>query len=76
MTKRQSWQTAIASVIFGALASGATDAVAQDGEIARDAEFYILEEQNRDRWAQEDEILDAALTEFRDANGGKPPNIF
>lgn len=47
-----------------------------NGEIVRDAEYYILEEQNRDRWAAEDEALDNALADFRDSNNGKPPNIF
>ncbi|MFY0662582.1 MAG: sulfatase-like hydrolase/transferase [Shimia sp.] len=47
-----------------------------NGEIVRDAEYYILEEQNRDRWSAEDLALDNAIAEFRNANDGKPPNIF
>jgi arylsulfatase len=43
--------------------------------IAHDAEFYVLQEQNGERWAQEDKTLDATLAEFREKNGGKPPNI-
>jgi arylsulfatase len=43
--------------------------------IAHDAEFYVLQEQNGERWAQEDKELDAVLAEFHKNNGGKPPNI-
>ena len=75
MKKPKTWCTAFAVVTLGALAYDTKEASAQEGEIVRDAEFYILEEQHRERWADEDTALDAALAEFRDANGGKPPNI-
>lgn len=75
MTKRLFWPKAGVLLALGALVHGATGAVAQEGEIVRDAEFYILEEQNRERWAQEDAALDDALAAFRADNGGKPPNI-
>ncbi|MEM8685551.1 MAG: sulfatase-like hydrolase/transferase, partial [Pseudomonadota bacterium] len=58
-----------------ALATLAGEGLAQS-DIVRDAEFYILEEQNRDKWAAEDEALDSMLAQFRESNGGKPPNIF
>jgi len=45
-------------------------------DIVRDAEYYIIEAQNGERWKTEDEALDAKLAEFRENNGGKPPNIF
>jgi arylsulfatase len=45
-------------------------------DIVHDAEFYILEKQNAERWAKEDKALDQRLAEFRKKNGGKPPNIF
>ena len=45
-------------------------------KIAHDAEYYILEAQNGERWAVDDETVDAKLAEFRARNGGKPPNIF
>jgi arylsulfatase len=48
----------------------------QAAEIVHDAEFYILEKQNGERWATEDKDLDQRLAEFREKNGGKPPNIF
>ncbi|MGI9372785.1 MAG: sulfatase-like hydrolase/transferase, partial [Hyphomicrobiales bacterium] len=45
-------------------------------EIVRDAEYYILEAQHGDKWAVQDKEIDAKLAEFREKNGGKPPNIF
>ena len=51
-----------------------TSAYAED--IVHDAEFYILQKQNAQKWAQEDKALDQKLAEFRKKNGGKPPNIF
>ena len=45
-------------------------------DIVRDAEYYIIEAQNGERWETEDKALDAKLAEFRNKNGGKPPNIF
>ena len=50
-------------------------AMAQDAPIVRDAEYRILERQHGDRWAAEDTEIDAKLAEFRERNGGKPPNI-
>ena len=48
---------------------------AQDGsQIVHDAEYYILEAQNGDAWAAEDEALDARLAELREQYG-TPPNI-
>ena len=44
--------------------------------IAHDAEYYILEAQNREKWAADDKAVDAKLADFRKKNGGKPPNIF
>jgi hypothetical protein len=44
--------------------------------INHDAEYYILEKQNSERWSVEDKDLDERLAEFRKKNGGKSPNIF
>ena len=49
---------------------------AQGSEIVHDAEYYILEKQNGQKWVAEDKDLDKRLVEFREQNGGKPPNIF
>jgi len=43
-------------------------------EIVHDAEYYILTAQNGERWAVEDQELDARLAELR-ATYGQPPNI-
>ena len=50
-------------------------AQAQDGPIVRDAEYYILEAQHGERWATEDKAIDTTVAEFREQNGGNPPNI-
>jgi len=50
-------------------------AQAKKGEIQHDAEYAILEAQNGERWAADDEAVDTKLAEIREANGGKPPNI-
>jgi len=47
-------------------------ASAQD--IVHDAEYYILDAQNGERWAAEDQELDAKLAELREKYG-QPPNI-
>ena len=43
--------------------------------IAHDAEYYILEAQNGEKWANDDKTIDKKLADFRKKNGGKPPNI-
>ena len=50
-------------------------AAASKGKIVHDAEYYILEAQNGERWAAEDKKLDKKLAELKKKNGGKPPNI-
>lgn len=52
-----------------------TASMAQDNPIIHDAEYYILQAQNAAQWAEDDAAVDALLAEFRDSNGGKPPNI-
>jgi len=51
----------------------ASTALAQD-QIVHDAEYYVLEAQNGERWAAEDKDLDARLAELREKHG-RPPNI-
>ena len=43
-------------------------------DIVHDAEYYILEGQNGERWAAEDEQLDDKLAALK-AKHGAPPNI-
>ncbi len=56
-----------------AMILGAATAV-YAADIVHDAEYYILEAQNGDRWAAEDAALDGRLAELR-AKHGTPPNI-
>jgi arylsulfatase len=51
----------------------ASTVLAQD-QIVHDAEFYVLEAQNGERWGAEDKALDAKLAELREKHG-RPPNI-
>jgi arylsulfatase len=51
-----------------------TTTVATAQQIVHDAEYYILEAQNRSVWQVEDDALDARLAELR-AEHGTPPNI-
>ena len=59
-----------------ALTMGLQLAQASAADIVHDAEFYIAQQQNAEKWAKEDKALDQRLAEFRKKNGGKPPNIF
>ena len=43
-------------------------------DIIHDAEHYLLEAQHGEKWAVEDEELDARLAELK-AKHGTPPNI-
>ena len=61
------FSTLLVSLFFG------TALQAQD--IAHDAEFYVSLAQNGEAWAAEDRELDERLANFRQSNGGKPPNI-
>lgn len=44
-------------------------------KLVHDAEYYVLEAQNGQKWATDDESIDAKLEEFRKKNKGNPPNI-
>ena len=57
------------SVLFSIPTSAASAA-----EIVHDAEYYILEAQNGERWEAQDKRLDKRLAELR-AKHGTPPNI-
>ncbi len=60
----------VAVVVFGS-----TIVTAQErGKIVHDAEYYILEAQNGQRWAAEDRELGRKLAELR-AKHGRPPNF-
>jgi arylsulfatase len=61
-------------VIAAALLAPAVASAQSAPQIVHDAEYYILEAQNRQVWAAEDAALDARLAELR-AEHGTPPNI-
>ena len=48
-------------------------AVAKD--LIHDAEYYVVEAQNGEKWAADDQATAKRLADLRKANGGKPPNI-
>ena len=48
--------------------------MAWDSKIVHDAEYYILEAQNGERWSAEDGELDKKLAALREKHG-QPPNI-
>ena len=45
-------------------------------ELIHDAEYYVLEKQNGERWSAENKDLDKRLAEFRKTNDGKSPQHF
>jgi len=49
-------------------------AQAQAQKIVHDAEYYVLEAQNGEKWAKEDSGLDKKLAELRKKHG-RPPNL-
>lgn len=61
---------------FGlSLGIAASPAFAQDAPIAHDSEYYILEAQHAEQWAEDDAAVNAQLAAFREGNNGKPPNL-
>ena len=52
--------------------AGSPPAIAQEGGIVHDAEFYVLQAQHGERWAAEDKALDQKLQELR-VKYGRPP---
>lgn len=55
---------------------GSANVSANARDIVHDSEYYILEEQNRERWAAADQSVDDKLEAFRKKNDDRPPNIF
>lgn len=46
-----------------------------DEPIVRDAEYYLVEAQNAEKWAKDDMEIEKKLESFMKKNGGKAPNI-
>ncbi|MDX2434494.1 MAG: sulfatase-like hydrolase/transferase, partial [Desulfobacterales bacterium] len=61
---------AVLLLVFGVVA-----AQAENKKIIHDAEYYVLEAQNGEKWADDDKQVDEKLAELRKKNNGKPPNI-
>jgi arylsulfatase A-like enzyme len=56
------------------LALVGTASAQQTGKIVHDAEYYILNAQNGEKWAKEDLALDEKLAELKKKHG-RPPNL-
>lgn len=50
-------------------------AYAEEAPIVHDAEYYILQAQHAEQWAQDNADVDARIASFKETNEGKPPNI-
>ena len=62
---------AVGALVATAVSTMPLAATADD--IVHDAEYYILKQQNGEKWAAEDKDLDAKLAEFKKKNGKMPP---
>ena len=69
--------TTLSMLVMGSISLLSLGAVgaSQAAKLVHDAEYYILEAQNNEKWAADDQAVDAKLKAFRQKNGGKPPNI-
>ena len=72
--KGKEMKTNIAKTAVVALLALVAAGVASAQDMIHDAEYYILEAQNGERWAAEDKELDAKLAQLREKYG-QPPNI-
>jgi len=57
------------------LSLGLMSQVAVAKDLIHDAEYYVVEAQNGEKWASDDKATAKRLADLRKANGGKPPNI-
>jgi len=66
----------MASAVLAMLCLAANGALADSpkGKIVHDAEYYILDAQNGEKWAAEDKEVDKKLAELQ-KKFGRPPNI-
>ena len=67
-------RTFLTSAVLLLAAGLALPIPAAAADVVHDAEYYILEAQNGERWAAEDEEIDAKLAEMKKKHG-QPPNI-
>ena len=52
-----------------------TSAEVNARELVHDAEYYVIEAQNGERWRADDKLIEGKLADFYSRNGNKPPNI-
>jgi arylsulfatase len=64
------------SLVFIAITIISWSAPGLAKDIVHDAEYYILEAQNSEKWSKENQKIDQMLADFQKKNNGKPPNIF
>lgn len=62
-------------LVLGLTALLVSPSLLSAAEIIRDMEYAVLEAQNGERWAADDQVIEAKLAEIRAQNGDKPPNI-
>ncbi len=46
-----------------------------DSKLIHDAEYYLSEAQNAEKWAADDKAVEVKLAQIVQTNGGKRPNI-
>jgi arylsulfatase A-like enzyme len=66
---------AIQSLLYLSFIFSLYSGTANGQSIQHDAEHYVLLEQHREAWAEEDKQIDAKLADLRKKNLGRPPNI-
>ena len=62
------------SFLLFLILAGSAEFMKAQSKIVHDAEYYVIEAQNGDRWASEDKDLDKRLKELKKKHG-KTPNI-
>ena len=58
--------------VFALLAAFALSGQTFARDIIHDAEHYVLEAQHGEKWAEEDEAIDARLSELEERSGTRP----
>ena len=63
------------AILITFLSLGLVSQAAVAKDLIHDAEYYVVEAQNGEKWAADDKATAKRLADIRKANGGKPPNI-
>ena len=56
------------TILTTAMLAGGASAAGEDSKIIHDAEYYIIEAQNREQWAKDDQMIDQKLASLREKN--------